>query len=136
MVKRFVDVKQDVSRVIDASDQDSVKKGIKLCDDMHKFESTYPSFNAIVNCFGPIRHAHKIVEATDTPTLMLVLPLLEELKRKLGFIVNGILDGSNFVRSSFQDKKLATGTIAALNKNQLHDLWPYYCLLHPGLHTL
>lgn len=107
-----------------------------MFDYMHKLESAYPSFIAIVNCFGFACHAQAMVEDTTTPTMMPVIPLCEELKRKLGLIFNGILEGSNFVPSSIEDNNIATTTRSALNKIQLHDLWYCSCLLHPGFSTL
>lgn len=77
-----------------------------------------------------------MVEASDTPILLLVLPLPEELKQNIGLILNEILEGSSFVSSYEQDKKLATATIATLIKIKVHDLSSSSSLLNRGLRTL
>lgn len=99
-LKRCVDAEQDVSRVIDGSDQESINKAIGLFDGIFKHKSTYPSFDATVNCFVPLHHAHTMVDASDTHALMLVLPLHEELKRKLGLKLTVMFEESIFLSSS------------------------------------
>lgn len=76
MVMRVLISSSDVLRVLDSADKQVVKNASDAFEEIKRETSTYPSFNAIVNVFGPVRHAQKMPEEADSPTLVMVLPVL------------------------------------------------------------
>lgn len=136
MVERFLLASSDVVRIIESSDQEAAKSASEVYDAIKCINSTFPSFQAIVTCFAPIRHAQTLLEAAETPTIMLVLPAVEDIKRKVQMIANGVRQGPLFSPVSPEDQSLASSTLAALDRIVLHDFWAASCLLHPGLRTL
>lgn len=132
-VERFVAAVPEVIRVIEASDIHSSKSASEALDEIKCENSSYPNLHAVLKCFQPIRHAQTMLESSKTPTLMMVLPVLEELKKKLNQISRGISQAPNFEPVFSYDQSLAMSTLNAIQKINLHDIWCAACLIHPGL---
>lgn len=77
-----------------------------------------------------------MIEASPTRTIMLVLPALEDPKRKMCMIANGVREATSFSEVICGDEALVSSTLVALQKILLHDFWAAACLFHPGLRAL
>lgn len=75
-------------------------------------------------------------EACDSPKIMLILPALEDIKRKLRMIDNEVRQRPEFAEVSSEDQSLASSILFVLDRIILYHSWAATCLLHPRLRTL
>lgn len=137
VVKRFLKSAEQLQLLISSKSGDSkdkISKNLsKLSTSTFDNRKCYPALEAILDVFASIRHAQTELESSKKPTLVKVLPMLEELKTKLTFQSSGIVDPSTNVAPSEHTQLLAKRTLEALNNIDYHDLWCASCFLHPGL---
>lgn len=116
-VQRFIDAEPFSVNVIESPDQDSTKNASDALDSIAFENSKYPSINSIITSIQVIRQSQTMLEAADTPTLMMVFPMIEELKKKMP--MNGGLQSPHFDAIMIFDQALASSTLHALDKNNL-----------------
>lgn len=136
MVKRFVEGSPYVVQTIEAAEQESSSKASDLLDAIQVSDGVYISFEAIVKCFAPIRHAQTTLECVSSPTLTMVLPIIQQIKTSLSFTQRGIQQADSSTPISSIAQTLAQHTLNAMDRINMHDLWVAACLIHPGLRSL
>lgn len=77
-----------------------------------------------------------MLEAAESPTVMMVLPALEELNGKLKIILNGVRLNPDFNTVPTMDESLAFEALNALHRIIYYDMWPAAFMFHPGLRGL
>lgn len=82
-VDKFISATPDIILIMESAYRYAAKSVIQALGEIQYENSTYPHLNAIIKCFQPILHAQTILEASNTPTLIMVIPVLEELRKKL-----------------------------------------------------
>lgn len=83
IVERFLMAASDIETVIEPADQDSAKMANELVDENKRDDWSYPLFDVIMTFYQSISHAQTMLEASESPTLVMVLTVTEELRRKL-----------------------------------------------------
>lgn len=136
VVSRFMKAEDNVRRVIDGSDVDAATKAAVCLAMIHTAQDRegtryFPALKAIVTCFAPIRHAQTELEGCKTPTLMKVIPMLEDIKHSLKLLGAGY--GQNMETADAYTRTLSDVTQRCLEGIVYHDMWAAACVLHPGL---
>ena len=138
VIVRFLKVRYEVGVLSEEADSDSAKNAKKCFDEISRVThydnvNCYATLMAVKDCFSPLRHAQTQLEASNTPTIMLVLPMLESIKTSLDLIVRGVGQGECLLIPHQQSQLLAKITLDEINRINYHDMWAASCVLHPGL---
>lgn len=96
--------------------------------------TSFPYLQAVVTCFKGIRHAQTALEAAEVPTLPLVLPLLDNIKSRLGSLSRGGISLDHDCPE--ETSRMAGILLPHMEAIKVHDLWIAACLLHPGMRDL
>ena len=140
VVVRFLKSFNLVVDIIDHYHGDSAKKMKKNLSILTKEKDdddseVFPALQAICDVFSLLRHAQTELQASQKPTLMKVLPMLEDIKQRLLLISNSITHGSSLVTPHKFSSKLAKVTLSKISEMTMHDMWFASCVLHPGLRS-
>ncbi|KAI0567133.1 hypothetical protein FGB62_4g472 [Gracilaria domingensis] len=81
VVQRFLFSSKHVASVISAKDSEPAKVAFDslLTETNSKGDDNYPALDAIVECFRAVCQVQTQLEAQKTPTMYLILPMLEKL---------------------------------------------------------
>lgn len=139
--RRFLKAAPHIRTVLDAHDSDAAKKAMELFNLLRREETSeevveYPALKAVVTCFAPLRHAQTELEANGTPTIMKILPMLEDMKQYLKLLSLGVAQSSDADITHAYTRTLAHATLQSLEGIRYHDMWAAACVLHPGLSSL
>ena len=98
VVERFLKSVEHVGRIIGEKESQSATESFQKfeCVTVDLGNTIYPALEAIATCFAPICHVQKQLEASDTCTINLVLPLLEQLDAQLTQISNSMMRSDTF----------------------------------------
>lgn len=139
VVCRFLKSFQQLQGIVKAGSGDTFDKIQNYIDQLQvdgtDASSSFPALEAIKFVFAPLRHAQTELEASSRPTLMKVIPLLEDVKGKLICLSSGIISPTTLEAPHEMVQLLAKHTLTQLNEIVYHDLWCAACFLHPGLKT-
>lgn len=141
VVKRFLKSESQISHLgLLQNDNESTKKIKDLLSSLTKVENTdgsktFPALESIITCFAPMRHAQTELEASTRPTLIKVLPMIEDVKSKLVFLASGICSQQTYEPPHECTKLLAQCTLDQLRNVYYHDMWCAATLIHPGLYS-
>lgn len=138
VVERFIKVESHVPVLTDGKTSEAmhtVRKALfgmrqEICENN---EIIYPSGNAIVTIFSPWHHMQKELEGALKPKKMKVIPILEDIKKRMRMISNGVADEPPLTTPVELTVLLHSFTLKALDNINTHDLWCAPCVLHHGL---
>lgn len=85
-------------------------------------KDVYRAVKAVLIAFAPIRHIQTEFEFSSRPTMMKVVPLLQELKSKLSCLASGMVDPTKLNAPQEHTQSLAKRTIEVRNHLHYHDL--------------
>ena len=98
-VKRFVKSEKQLNAVLNQLEGDAVTKIKDLLSELtreHDDEGYHlTALSEIGDTFAPIRHVQVELESYGKPTLLKVLPMLENLKQNLSLVSSGVSTGPN-----------------------------------------
>lgn len=102
VVTCFLKVAPIIPSALEGNMADSEVKARSIYDALSVEEAadgsrTFPALESITKCFAPLRHAQTMLEAGKTPTLTLVLPIMERVKSQLFNLKAGEDDGNTMV---------------------------------------
>jgi len=136
VVERFLKSARKVIAIIERKESLAAKDALQSLqmETNRNGDVSFPALEAIITSFEPIREAQTRLEASDSPTMHLVLPMVEHIKKTLtrSASVSAIdLEGVNMHAKGF-----AATTLRNMQKIELHDLWVAGAVLHPRLKSL
>ncbi|KAI0559172.1 Ribonuclease H-like protein [Gracilaria domingensis] len=138
VVERFLKSSKHVASIIASKDSESAKTAFDslLTETKPNGDVVFPALEAISNCLRPVCHVQTALEAQSTPTIHLILPMLEQLDHQLKQISTGMAKGPNYEVPYALSKQFSQSLLHFLAKIEIHNMWVAGSLLHPRLRSL
>ncbi|KAI0563666.1 zinc finger BED domain containing protein [Gracilaria domingensis] len=138
VVERFLKSSKHVASIIASKDSESAKTAFDslLTETKPNGDVVYPALETISNCLRPVCHVQTALEAQSTPTIHLILPMLEQLDHQLKQISTGMAKGPNYEVPHALSKQFSQSLLHFLAKIEIHSMWVAGSLLHPRLRSL
>ncbi|KAI0564987.1 Ribonuclease H-like protein [Gracilaria domingensis] len=138
VVQRFLFSSKHVVSIISAKDLEPAKVAFDslLTETNSKGDVNYPALDAIVECFRPVCHVERQLEAQKSPTMYLILPMLEKLEIQLKQIAGGMAKGRVYQVPHVLSQQFASRVLHFLSSIEVHSMWIAGRLLHPRMRSL
>lgn len=138
VVERFIKVETHVRVLTYGKSSEAVDKVRKALSGMRQEigdnnEIIYPSLNSIVTSISSLRHMQTELEGALKPTMIKVLPMLEDINQCIRMLSSGVADGPSRTEPGELTVLLASVILKVLDNINSYDLWCAACVLHPGL---
>jgi len=86
-------------------------------------KTAYPALEAVDAVFAPTLHAQIALETSDSPTMHLIFPMLENNKDTLQSLSDGVADFSDFETPHLLTRSFSAQVLMHLERVEVHDLW-------------
>lgn len=132
VVERFLKSVEELARFVPEGDSQAASDAYNflLKENGSNGKIRYPALEAICVAFKPLRHVQTALEASKTPTLNLILPMLEHTQRKHKNIVRGMAQGENFEVPHELTEELCSSVLSELQAVEIHVMWTAGVILH------
>lgn len=135
---RFIKSADKVSRIVSEKDSEPAKLALSALETSKgsNHSTNYPAIVALTVAFRPIREMQTALEASESPTMHLILPRLEHLKTVMAAMSGGMGQAPAESAPNHVANAFCQSTLAYLNRVEVHDLWVAGAILHPKLRSL